>query len=77
MTITLAVLDGSIAIVALPTIAGEFNASASASVWIVNGFQLAVAMLLLPFASLGEIHGYRPDLGLRVFTPKALKGKKK
>ena len=74
MTITLAVLDGSIAIVALPTIAGEFNASASASVWIVNGFQLAVAMLLLPFASLGEIHGYRRIYlaGIALFTAASL-----
>lgn len=74
MTITLAVLDGSIAIVALPTIAAEFGASASASVWIVNGFQLAVAMGLLPFASLGEIHGYRRVylFGIALFTAASL-----
>jgi len=24
-----------------------------------------------------EIHGFRPDLGLRIFTPKALKGVRK
>jgi DHA2 family multidrug resistance protein-like MFS transporter len=57
--ITLAVLDGTIANVALPTIAADFNADPSASIWIVNGYQLAVVTTLLPFASLGEIYGYR------------------
>jgi DHA2 family multidrug resistance protein-like MFS transporter len=57
--VTLAVLDGSVANVALPTIAGEFQASPSMSIWIVNAYQLAVVISLLPLASLGEIHGYR------------------
>ena len=74
MTITLAVLDGSIAIVALPTIAAEFGVEPSASIWIVNGFQLVVAMGLLPFASLGEIHGYRRIYltGIALFTAASL-----
>ena len=74
MTVSLAVLDGSIAIVALPTIAADFGAEPSASVWIVNGFQLVVAMGLLPFASLGEIHGYRRVYlsGIALFTAASL-----
>src|SRR5882757_5927962 len=57
--VTLAVLDGSVANVALPTIAEQFQASPSLSIWIVNAYQLAVVVSLLPLASLGEIHGYR------------------
>ncbi|MBV9251363.1 MAG: MFS transporter [Acetobacteraceae bacterium] len=68
--LTLAVLDGAIANVALPTIARDVNASPAASVWVVNAYQLAVTISLLPLASLGEIHGYRRvyQWGLVVFT---------
>jgi len=54
---TMAVLDGTIANTALPTIAHELHASPTASIWVVNGFQLAVTAALLPLASLGTIHG--------------------
>ncbi|MBE0629087.1 MAG: MFS transporter, partial [Burkholderia vietnamiensis] len=37
--ITLAVLDGAIANVALPTIARDLHASDAASIWIVNAYQ--------------------------------------
>ena len=57
--ITLAVLDGAIANVALPTIARDLHASDAASIWIVNAYQLAVTITLLPLASLGERIGYR------------------
>jgi len=57
--ITLAVLDSSMTNVALPTIAGHLEASPAVSIWIVNGYQLAIVMTMLPFASLGEIVGYR------------------
>jgi DHA2 family multidrug resistance protein-like MFS transporter len=72
--ITLAVLDGTIANVALPTIAEDFKASPSVSIWIVNGYQLAVVTTLLPFASLGEIYGYRRIyiFGVLLFTASSL-----
>jgi DHA2 family multidrug resistance protein-like MFS transporter len=72
--ITLAVLDGTIANVALPTIAEDFKASPSVSIWIVNGYQLAIVTTLLPFASLGEIYGYRRVylLGVSLFTVSSL-----
>jgi MFS transporter, DHA2 family, multidrug resistance protein len=68
--LTLAVLDGAIANVALPTIARDVNASPSASIWVVNAYQLAVTISLLPLASLGEIYGYRRIYqgGLVLFT---------
>ena len=55
----MAVIDGAIANVALPTIAADLNASPAFSIWIVNGYQLAITISLLPLASLGEIIGYR------------------
>ena len=68
--LTLAVLDGAIANVALPTIARDVQASPAASIWVVNAYQLAVTISLLPLASLGEIYGYRRIYrgGLVVFT---------
>jgi DHA2 family multidrug resistance protein-like MFS transporter len=59
MGVTLAVMDGTIANVALPTIAQDFHASAASSIWIVNAYQMAIVISLLPLASLGEILGYR------------------
>jgi DHA2 family multidrug resistance protein-like MFS transporter len=74
MTLVFAVgmasLDTSIANTALPTIAADVNATPAASVWVVNAYQLVLAATLLPFASLGEIVGYRRvyTYGLAVFT---------
>ena len=42
--------------------------------WVVNAYQLALVVSLLPFASLGEIYGYRRvyTVGLAVFTVASL-----
>src|ERR1700760_3648445 len=68
--LVMAVMDGAIANVALPTIAIDLRASPSFSIWIVNGYQLAITISLLPLASLGEIIGYRRVYlaGLLLFT---------
>ena len=68
--LVMAVIDGAIANVALPTIARDLNASPAFSIWIVNGYQLAITISLLPLASLGEIIGYRRVYlaGLLLFT---------
>jgi DHA2 family multidrug resistance protein-like MFS transporter len=68
--LVLAVMDGAIANIALPTIAKDLNASPAFSIWIVNGYQLAITISLLPLASLGEIVGYRRVYlaGLLLFT---------
>jgi DHA2 family multidrug resistance protein-like MFS transporter len=68
--LVMSVIDGSIANVALPTIAGALHASPAFSIWIVNGYQLAITISLLPLASLGEIIGYRRVYlaGLVLFT---------
>ena len=70
----MSVLDGSIANLALPTLAGEFHVSASSSIWIVNGYQLAMTVALLPLAALGEIVGYARvyRVGMVLFTAASL-----
>lgn len=57
--ITVAVLDGAIANVALPTIADDLHINAASSIWVVNAFQLAVTITLLAFSSLGDLWGYK------------------
>ncbi|MCX5541976.1 MFS transporter [Paraburkholderia sp. CNPSo 3076] len=72
--ITLAVLDGAIANVALPTIARHLHASAASSIWIVNAYQLSVTISLLPLASLGDRIGYKRVYlaGMVLFTVASL-----
>src|SRR5438477_10272272 len=68
--ITLSVLDASIVNLALPDISRDLGASASASIWVVNAYQLAILGMLLPFANLGDRVGYRRVYlgGVVVFT---------
>ena len=70
LAITMSVLDSTIVNVALPTIARDLKVTAAASIWVINAYQLAILLVLLPFASLGEIVGYRrvSQAGLAVFT---------
>ena len=74
LAIAMTVLDGAIANVALPSIAHDLNAPPADSIWIVNAYQLAIVISLLPLASLGEIVGYRRiyQAGLAVFTVASL-----
>jgi len=70
IAIGMATLDTAIANTALPTIAADLNASAADSIWVVNAYQLALMVSLLPLAALGDILGYRRIyiVGLAVFT---------
>jgi DHA2 family multidrug resistance protein-like MFS transporter len=74
LAIAVSVIDGSVANIALPTIAQDFGVSPAASVWVVNAFQIAVMVSLLPCSSLGDIYGYRRvyGIGLAVFTAASL-----
>jgi len=58
VTVTMAVMDGSIANVALPTIARDLGTTSAAIIWVVNAYQLAICVSLLVLGSLGDIHGY-------------------
>ena len=68
------VLDTAIVNIALPTIARDLDTGAAQSIWIINAYQLAVVISLLPLASLGDIFGYRRiyTIGFAVFTCAAL-----
>ncbi len=57
--IMIAVLDGTIVNLALPGIARELQADASHAIWVVNAYQIATLVMLLPLASLGDLVGYR------------------
>jgi MFS transporter, DHA2 family, multidrug resistance protein len=74
MAITMAVLDGTIVTVALPTMARQFAVAPENAIWIVNAFQLAVTVSLLPLAALGDMFGYRRVYwwGLALFTVASL-----
>jgi DHA2 family multidrug resistance protein-like MFS transporter len=72
--ITMTVLDSTIINIALPTLARDFRTSDAASVWVINSYQVAILIALLPLASLGEIVGYRrvSQWGLAIFTAASL-----
>lgn len=67
--IALLVIDGSIANVALPTIARELSVGEGAVTNVVTIYQLVMVMGLLPFAALGDRVGHRRlyQIGQAVF----------
>ena len=68
--VSLSVIDGTIANVALPTIGARLGISAADSIWIVNAYQLAIMVSLLSFSALGDVIGCRKVYigGLMLFT---------
>jgi DHA2 family multidrug resistance protein-like MFS transporter len=70
LAIIMSVLDSTIMNVALPTMTRDLHVAPAASIWVVNTYQMAILMALLPLASLGEIVGYRrvSQTGIMVFT---------
>lgn len=68
--VSVSVIDSSIANIALPMMAAEFQVSNADSIWIVNAYQLAMAVLILSFSTLGDTWGYRKVYvsGLILFT---------
>ncbi|MGW3999353.1 MFS transporter [Amycolatopsis sp. NPDC004772] len=55
----MAMLDGTIVNVALPRIGAELNASVAGLQWILDGYMLALAALILVAGSLGDRYGRR------------------
>ena len=70
VAVTMAVLDSAVANIALPAIARQLGVTPAESVWVINAYQLAIVVLLLPLAALGERIGYRRVYiaGLGLFT---------
>ena len=57
--IMMGVLDGTVMNVALPTLSEEFHVTPSNIIWVVNAYQLIVTMMLLGFAAIGDVFGYK------------------
>jgi DHA2 family multidrug resistance protein-like MFS transporter len=72
--VCLAVLDVSIANIALPTITTDLKTSPANAVWVVNAYNITVVMFLLPFSAIAEKVGFRRmfGLGLVLFTAASL-----
>jgi EmrB/QacA subfamily drug resistance transporter len=70
----MAFLDGTVVNVALPDIGRDFDASTSALQWILNGYLLTLASLILLGGSLGDRYGRRRVfvLGVVLFTAASL-----
>ena len=70
----MAFLDGTVVNVALPKIGEDFDAGTSALQWILNGYMLALASLILLGGSLGDRFGRRRVfvLGVSLFTAASL-----
>jgi MFS family permease len=64
------ILDGTIVNVALPSIRGALAFTDAGLAWVVNGFFVAFALLLLPAGRLGDLVGSRRVFlaGLALFT---------
>jgi len=74
VAMSLAVLDSTIANVALPSIAQDLRTTPAASVWIVNAYNLSIVLTLLPFSALAERIGFKRMFagGLAVFMAASL-----
>src|SRR5580658_2716864 len=59
IAVSISALVGSIANIALPTIARDMGVTPAESIWVVNAYQLAVTVCLMPCASLGDVYGHR------------------
>ena len=72
--IAVSVLDSTIVNLALPGIARELHSDAAHAIWVVNAYQIATLILLLPLASLGDLVGYRRVylVGITVFAAASL-----
>jgi DHA2 family multidrug resistance protein-like MFS transporter len=70
LAIFLTVTDQTTVNIALPTMGADLGVDASSSVWIVNAYQVAIMLPLLPLASAGEIIGYKRIYmaGIALFT---------
>ena len=63
-------LDAAIANIAMPVISHDLGSSAATTIWVVNAYQLVMAITVLPLAVLGDRLGYRRVYlsGLLIFT---------
>lgn len=74
ISIFMAVLDGTLVNIALPSIAQELGVPGHKAVWVINAYQLAIISTLLSYSSLAARIGYRNIylFGLATFSVMAL-----
>ena len=58
LSVLLSVLDYAVVNVALPSIAHDIHTDASSAIWVVNAYQLASVISLLPLAAMGDRVGH-------------------
>lgn len=58
ISVLLSVLDYAVVNVALPAIARDIHTSDSTSIWVINAYQLASVISLLPLAAMGDRVGH-------------------
>jgi len=58
LAVTASVFDGVMLNAALPTIAARLGADPSVAIWVVNAYQLAVVLVLLPLGRAADIYGH-------------------
>jgi DHA2 family multidrug resistance protein-like MFS transporter len=70
LSVLLSVLDYAVVNVALPSIARDVHTSASSAIWVVNAYQLASLISLLPLAAMGDRVGHARmcRIGLMLFV---------
>lgn len=64
---SMAFINGSVVNVALPAIQSAFNGSVADIQWIVNGYAIILAALILVGGSLGDIYGRKKIFGIGAF----------
>jgi DHA2 family multidrug resistance protein-like MFS transporter len=69
-SVAMSVIDSAIVNVALPSISTDLAVTPARAIWVVNAYQLAITVSLLPLASLGDILSYRTvyRAGIVLFT---------
>lgn len=74
MAVLLSVLDYTVVNIAMPDIARDVHTTDSAAIWIVNAYQLANLIALLPVSTLGEKFGHARmcRIGLVMFVGASL-----
>lgn len=59
LAVAMSVLDGVMLNVGLPTIARSLEVSPSAAIWVINAYQLATALVMVPLGKAADTIGHR------------------